>query len=128
MEFKSKKKAANKANSVLSMLKRTFMYWSCDLLKTLYTTFVKPHLEYAASALSPYLSKDIKILEAVQRRATKLVPCLRALTYEEMLKRLGLSTLMDRRIRGDMIQYLSVLRELTRWIGLIQALLLTQLI
>ena len=99
------KKAANKANSVLGMLKRTFMYWNCDSLKTLYTTFVRPHLEYAASAWSPYLSKDIKILESVQRRATKLVPCLRTLSYEERLKRLGLSTLVDRRIRGDMIQY-----------------------
>ena len=60
---------------------------------------------YAASAWSPYLSKDIQILESVQRRATKLVPCLRALNYKERLKRLGLSTLVDRRIRGDMIQY-----------------------
>ena len=36
------KKAANKANSVLGMLKRTFTYWSCDSLKILYTTFVRP--------------------------------------------------------------------------------------
>jgi len=99
------KKAANKANSVLGMLKRTFTYWSCDSLKILYTTFVRPHLEYAASAWSPYLSKDVKILETVQRRATKLVPCLRNLNYETRLERLGLTTLEERRIRGDMIQY-----------------------
>ena len=66
---------------------------------------MRPHLEYAASEWSAYLSKDIKILESVQRRATKLVPCLIALYYEERLKWLGLSTLVDRGIRGDMIQY-----------------------
>ena len=71
------KKAANKANSMLGMLKRTFTYWSCDSLKILYTIFVRPHLEYAASVWSPYLSKYIKIMEVVQRRATKLVPCLK---------------------------------------------------
>ena len=91
--------------SVLGMLKRTFTYWSCDSLKILYTTFVRPHLEYAASAWSPYLSKDIKILEAVQCRATKLVPCLKNLNYEARFKRLGLTTLEERQIRGDMIQY-----------------------
>ena len=30
-------------------------------------------LKYAASAWSPYLSKDIKILEAVQRRSTNFI-------------------------------------------------------
>ena len=99
------KKAACKANSVLGMLKRTFLYWDCDILKILYTTFVRPHLEYASSVWSPYLKKDIKVLELVQRRATKLVPILKNLSYADRLKKLGLTTLEERRIRGDMIQY-----------------------
>ena len=99
------KNAANRANSVLGMLKRTFIYWNCDTLKNLYVTFVRPHLEYSSSVGSPYLKKDIKILELVQRRATKLAPHLKNLKYEERLKILGLTTLEERRIRGDMIQY-----------------------
>ena len=80
------------------------MYWNCDTLKNLYVTFVRPHLEYASSVWSPYLKKDIKTLELVQRRATKLVPNLKNLKYEKRLKILGLTTLEERRIRGDMIQ------------------------
>ena len=99
------KNAANRANYVLGMLKRKLLYWNCDTLKNLYVTFVRPHLEYASSVWSPYLKKDIKTLEQVQRRATKLVPYLKNLKYEERLKILGLTSLEERRIRGDMIQY-----------------------
>ena len=86
------------------MLKRTFINWNVDTLKTLYTSFVRPHLEYASAAWSPYCKQDIKILENVQRRATKLVPSIRNLTYEQRLKSLNLTTLENRRIRGDLIQ------------------------
>ena len=43
------------------------------------------------------------MLENVQRRATKIVPEIKDLTYEERLNQLGLFKLSDRRIRGDMI-------------------------
>ena len=36
---------ANKANKILGMINRTFEYRSFDLIKTLYITFVRPHLE-----------------------------------------------------------------------------------
>ena len=75
------KNAANKANSVLGTLRSTFMYWTKETTKTLYTTFVRPHLEYAASVWNPYRKKDEQILESVQRRATKLAPELMNLDY-----------------------------------------------
>ena len=37
--------------------------------------------------------KDVDMLEQIQRRATKLIPELRDLTYEERLKECGLTTL-----------------------------------
>ena len=43
-------------------------------------------------------------MEQVQRRATRLIPEVKKLPYETRLKRLGLTTLELRRVRGDMIQ------------------------
>ena len=47
------KNDANKAKSVLGTLRRLFMYWRKESTKTLYTTFLRPHLEYAASVWNP---------------------------------------------------------------------------
>ena len=110
--FAQSKKAAAKANSVLGQLKRSIIKFDKFTLKTLYTSIVRPHLEYASSAWSPYRSKDIKILETVQRRATKLVPELRNLPYEKRLTELGLTTLKERRERGDAIQYFKIINNI----------------
>jgi len=61
-------------------------------------------MEYGNSAWCPYKQKHINSLERVQRRATKLIPELRNLPYEERLKKLKLPTLVYRRLRGDMIE------------------------
>ena len=43
------------------------------------------------------------MLKELQRRATKMIPSLRNLSYKERLKRLGMFSLRYRRLRGDMI-------------------------
>ena len=62
------------------------------------------YLEYCVQVWSPYLLKYIKLIEGVQRRATRMVPELRELSYEDRLKKLNLTTLEERRVRGDMIE------------------------
>lgn len=64
---------------------------------------MRPHLEYGNVVWGPYYMEDIKAIEKVQRRATKLVPLLRNKTYEERLHHLELPSLVHRRRRGDMI-------------------------
>ena len=44
------------------------------------------------------------MLEGVQRRATKMIPSLRNLSYEERLRRLGTLSLRCRRLKGNMIK------------------------
>ena len=56
------------------------------------------------AAWAPWLQADIDCLEAVQKRAVKVISGLRASTYEERLRELGLPSLQDRRLEIDMVQ------------------------
>ena len=44
------------------------------------------------------------MIENVQKRATKQIPGMKNLSYEERLRKLELPTLSYRRLRGDMIE------------------------
>ena len=101
--------AASKGNQVIGMIRRNISYKDKSLIVPLYKATVRPHLEYCIQAWSPYLRKDIDMLEKIQRRATKLIPGLRDLRYEERLKECGLTTLETRRLRGDQIEVFRIL-------------------
>ena len=64
---------------------------------------VRPHLENCIQAWRPYRKKDIDKLERIQRRATKMIPELRDLSYESRLLQCGLTKIETRRLRGDQI-------------------------
>ena len=64
--------AASKGNQVLGMIRRTVTHKDKSLIVPLYKAIVRPHLEYCIQAWSPYLRKDIDMLEKIQRRAPKL--------------------------------------------------------
>ena len=89
---------------MLGLIKIGFSCLDKEIFMNLYPVLVRPLLEYCVQVWSPYKRKYINLLEGVQRRATKLVPELRELQYEERLKKLGLTTLEERRVRGDMIE------------------------
>src|SRR6056300_1482147 len=72
----------NKANRIMGSIRRSFSDLNEYNFKTLFVTMVRPHLEYAAPIWSPHLKKDITLIENVQRRASKLVPGLKHLSYQ----------------------------------------------
>ena len=92
-----------KANSLLGLIKKSFVYMDEKVLVKLYKAIARPHLEYCNQVWHPYMKKQILLLENVQRRATRLVPRLRNLAYEERLKLLNLPSLEHRRRRGAVI-------------------------
>ena len=65
---------ANKANKVLGIIRRTFDNLDEEMLVLLYKSLVRPYLEYCHAVVYPQYVKHEKMLEAVQRRATRLVP------------------------------------------------------
>jgi hypothetical protein len=96
--------AAGKANRILGMLRKAFQHNSVDLWKRLYTTYVRPHLEFAVPVWSPHRKGLIDMLEKVQARATKIPFSLRHLSYEQRVQAFGIEKLESRRTRGDLIQ------------------------
>ncbi len=85
--------AFKKARSALFLVRRSFVTLAPDIFIPLYSTLVRPHLECAIQASSPYLKKDVDHLERLQRLATQMVRCCRGLSYEERPEKLNLFSL-----------------------------------
>ena len=61
----------NKATRTLNFIRHNIYGCSPEAKALAYTSLVRPHLEYAASAWDSYLAVDISQLESVQRRAVR---------------------------------------------------------
>lgn len=102
----------NKANSIMGLIRRTYTYLDEQSFKYLFQALVRPHIEYAEAVWSPFKVGDIEKIENVQRRATKQVPTLKNMEYNERLKKLKMPTLKYRRIRGDMIEVFKIINDI----------------
>ena len=106
--------AVCKANATLGMIKRNITCKNKNIVSKLYKALVRPKLEYCVQLWRPYLKKDIDKIEGVQHRATKMIKECAGLTYENRLKVAGLTTLEERRIRGDMIEVFKILKGINK--------------
>ena len=100
----------NKANQIVGLTRRSFVHLDNRTFHLLFKALVRPHLEYVHSVWTPYKKADITSIKNVQKRATKMLPTLENLTYEERLIALKLPTLRFRRLRGDMIETFKILK------------------
>ena len=114
-QLKFKKQAAatvSKANRILGLVRHSFALLDSVSLPILYKALVRPHLEYGNSIWGPFNMEDIRLVERVQRRATRLVQDIRHLPYEARLRILDLPSLLHRRRRGEMIEVFKIMRGL----------------
>ena len=93
----------NKVNKCLSMTRWNFTHGTTPAVwqainKTIYKSFLRPHLEYVSSVWAPLHRKDIDCLEAVQNRGARYVcPRLREILQRNMMKEtLHWQTLQER--------------------------------
>ena len=101
--------AVAKANKLLGIVRKSFVNLSKDSLPILFKSLILPHLDYANCIWGPMSKGDQRLVEKVQRRATKLVPDLQFKPYSQRLEELGLPSLTYRRLRGDMITIYQIL-------------------
>ena len=92
--------AAQKANCILSCIKRSVTRRSRKVIVPLYSDLMRPHL-------CPPV--DMELLESDQRRVKKMIRGLENLPYKDRLRELGLFSREKRRLWGDLtaaFQYL----------------------
>ncbi len=63
----------SKANRMLGLLRYTFVRIDVAMLTQLSKTFVRSLLEFAVPVWYPHFLREIRMLESVQHRATRIV-------------------------------------------------------
>ena len=86
-----------KTRKLLGLLYRRFYFCSTPVLLTLYTSFIRPHLEYASQVWDPYLRKDINMLRSTETFALRVATKNWSCSPANLHSLLNLPTLSDRR-------------------------------
>ena len=102
----------NKANQIMGLIQRTFVFLDKHNFNLLYKSLVRPHIEYGNIVWSPFQKADINLIENLQRRATCFIPEINKLDYQERLEKLNLPMLAYRQFRGSIIETCKILHNL----------------
>ena len=100
--------AVNKAKAAIGWISRNLICRNKFVMLNVYKTLIRPHIEYAVQVWNlPAIHgnwKSIMELEDIQRSFTRMIDGIGLLPYCERLKKLRLTTLLERRMRGDLIE------------------------
>ena len=83
----------------------------------MYKQLIRPHLEYCTQVWAPTPEYGnwgiIMKMEAVQREVTRNITECKDMNYKDRLSYLKLTTLLERRMRGDLIETFRILHGFT---------------
>ena len=106
------KACISKANRMICWIVRNLVIREKVVMIAIYKALIRPHLEYCVQLWNPPAAHGswgtVLELESVQRRFTRLIDEVGTLPYSRRLEILNLTTLAERRIRGDLIEAFKV--------------------
>ena len=113
----------SKANQMLCWIARNLISREKTLMLRIYKTLIRPHLEYCVQLWNPAPEHGnwslILRIESVQRRFTRMIEEVGLLPYSERLQILELTTLAERRSRGDLIEVYKASQGLSQLSGVL---------
>ncbi len=107
-------KVAKTASLTAAMIHKAFSTRNRNTLLQLFKTYVRPKLENCAVIWNPYLTKDIDLIEGVQRTFTRHLPGMNQFQgqYQKRLQVLQLQPLETRRLHIDLIWVYKIINGL----------------
>ena len=109
----------SKAKSSLAWLLRSVLSRNAYEMKTAYRCLVRHNLEYCCQVWSPKARhgnwKTILDIESVQRTFTRVINGMENLSYKQRLTKLNMTTLLERRMRGDLIETFKILKGFSNY-------------
>ena len=93
-----------KASGLASSFLKSFVCRSPDFMMFLFTTHVRPVIEYCSCLWNTGYLGDLRALENIQRKWTKQIDGLGAQSYADRLRLLQLYSVQGRLMRADLMQ------------------------
>ena len=109
----------SKAKKCIGWVTRSVISRDCNVMLNIYKSLVRPNLEYCVQLWNPIPRHGnwatIMELESVQRQFTRLIDGIGLLPYKDRLSNLKLTTLIERRARGDIIEVFKIFRGICKY-------------
>ena len=107
------------ANRCIGWISRNLLTRDYNIISKVYKTIIRPKLEYCVQLWNPAACHGnwsiILELESIQRRFTRLANNVGLLPYSKRLELMKLTTLGERRIRGDLIETYKIVTGKVKW-------------